>query len=183
MSHHNVTVEQGNAIRISSLIRSLDDSDGLKRRDAREELEQIGKPATPYLIKALDDASKRVRWEAAKALVAIKDSRAAPALVNSLMDEVFEIQWLAAEALIALGTDSVVPLLKKLITDYRSLFLRQGAHHVLHDLEKKNLLDPETQDVVDDLRCIEPMEPFPYRAKRALDSLLGEEARHATSTQ
>ncbi len=183
MSYNRTAIDSATADRIRELLDALDDPDGMKRWDAREKLEYIGRPATHYLTKALDDPRKRVRWEAAKALVAIRDPSAAPALVNSLMDEVFEIQWLAAEALIALGNDSVIPLLEKLIIDYRSPFLRQGAHHVLHDLEKRHLLDPETQGVVDDLRSLEPLEPYPFRVKRALASLRRTEARYETSSE
>jgi len=183
MSYSKTAIDAQNTGRIRELVRSLDDSDYIKRWGFHDELEKLGWAATKYLTKALDDPSKRVRWEAAKALGSIKDPSAAPALVNSLMDEVFEIQWLAAEALIALGNAAVVPLLERLITDYQSPFLRQGAHHVLHALERRHLLDPQTQSVMDDLRCIEPLEPFRYRAKRALDSLKEEATQHAISSK
>jgi HEAT repeat protein len=171
MEHIN---EQNNSVSanlISKLVTELDEKDGLKRRAIRQKLEQIGSPAVPYLIQALNHPKDYVRWEATKSLIKIRDKRAAPALTKVLMDERFEIQWLAAEALIALGKNAVIPLLEELTRNYGSVFLRQGAHHVLHDLKQKNLLDVRTLRVIDELSNIEPIEPFPILAKYALDTL------------
>jgi len=154
--------------RIMKLIATLEAKDGIDRLHAREELEHMGVRTGPYLARALGHHSDRVRWEAAKALIRIHDRRAAPALVNCLMDESFEVQWLAAEALIALGHEALVPLLKGLINNYGSVYFRQGAHHILHDLERKCELDPLTLRVLDELREIEPLEPYPVSAGRAL---------------
>jgi HEAT repeat protein len=157
--------------RIMKLIATLEAKDGIDRLHAREELEHMGARTGPYLARALGHHSDRVRWEAAKALRRIHDRRAAPALVNCLMDESFEVQWLAAEALIALGHEALVPLLKGLINNYGSVYFRQGAHHILHDLERKRELDPLTLRVLDELREIEPLEPYPVSAGRALVAL------------
>jgi hypothetical protein len=64
-----------------------------------------------------------------------------------------------------------VPLLKGLINNYGSVYFRQGAHHILHDLERKCELDPLTLRVLDELREIEPLEPYPVSAGRALVAL------------
>ena len=157
--------------RIMELIGTLESKDGVDRLHAREELERMGLRAGPYLARALGHHNDQVRWEAAKALIRIRDTRAAPALVNSLMDESFEVQWLAAEALIAMGRDALVPLLRGLISNYGSVYFRQGAHHILHDLERKRELRPLTLRVLDELRCIEPLEPYPVSAGRALEEL------------
>lgn len=156
---------------IDALISDLGSKNGLVRQQARNKLEMMGLHATSSLIKALGLTNENVRWEAAKALKDIRDPRAAHALVNALMDDSFEVQWLAAEALIALDLEAVVPLLKGLIDHSESTFLRQGAHHVLHGLELKRLLDRETQTVLDQLRSLEPLEPFPMAAEKALKSL------------
>jgi len=157
--------------RIMNLIATLEAKDGIDRLHAREELERIGVRAGPYLARALGHRRALVRWEAAKALIRIQDRRAAPALVNCLMDESFEVQWLAAEALIAMGREAIAPLLKGLLNNYGSVYFRQGAHHILHDLERKRELEPLTLRVLDELRCIEPLEPYPVSAGRALEAL------------
>jgi len=159
---------------IDRLIAALEEKDGMKRRHARMELQEIGKPAVPYLIEALSHGEKRVRWEAAKALGIIGNPEAAPALVQALMDESFEIQWLASEGLIGMGKDAIAPLLKGLTEHFDSVYLRQGAHHILHDLERKNMLNDETIKVIDEIRNIEPLEPFPIIARNALQAITDE---------
>ncbi len=156
---------------IDQLIATLNDHDGLKRQEARRTLVHIGTPAVPELITALSNKNLRVRWEAAKALGRIKDPSAAPALVQALMDENFEIQWLAAEGLIELGHGAVKALLEALLLHYDSVYLRQGAHHVLYELERQKLLCDQEKAVIDELRSIEPLHPFPEIARAALEVL------------
>lgn len=141
--------------KIAGLIDFLRNKDGLKRKKARLALEKIGKAATPFLVEALSDKGEDCRWEAAKALSAIKDPKAAPALVEALMDKIFEIQWLAAEALIALKTAAVPPLLRALIEHSNSINLQQGAHHVLHAFERERLLDKKAIGVLNALRNLD----------------------------
>jgi len=173
MSEQNRSNDSPRSRKISELVDQLASNDGMERREARHELEELGNDAGPQLAQALSSQEENVRWEAAKALSHIKDPATAPALAKALMDERFEVQWLAAEALIALGQDAVVPILRELTSSYGSLYLRQGAHHVLHALERKRMLEPRVQRVIDELRSLEPLEPFPITAKRALDSLTG----------
>jgi hypothetical protein len=159
------------ADRVRALVGQLSDRDGLIRRQARRELEDMGPVIGPHVTQALSSKHVHVRWEAAKALTAVSIPAAAPALVNALMDESFEVQWLAAEALINLGTASVGPLMEGLIQHPTSVSLRQGAHHVLSDLERRGLLDSPTREVKEEVGCLVPREPYPEAARRALTSL------------
>jgi hypothetical protein len=161
---------------IEKLIISLQNKDGLKRQKARRALLEMGKSATPSLIKALAHPAARVRWEAAKTLGSLKDPEAAPALVQALMDKSSEVQWLAAEGLIALKKAALKSLLSALIDrpqsiDLQSYDLRQGAHHVLHALERENLLNEKTLDLLNEIRCPEPELSIPIVAEAALASL------------
>jgi HEAT repeat protein len=156
---------------IRRLVAELASDDGLRRREAREALEKIGRRAARSLANALEHPNAHVRWEAAKALTHVHDPVAAPALVRALMDELFEVQWLAAEALIALRRDALLPLFRELTASYSSVYLRQGAHHILHALEKQDLLEPVEERVIEELRSIEPLEPYPVSAKKALEAL------------
>ena len=122
------------------LVGELFSEDGMRRHNARLGLEQEGQKATPLLIGALKSKNTDVRWEAAKALIKIKDPLAADALTDTLMDEDYEVRWLAAEALIALGRDAIEPVLRKLLGHYDSTFLRTGAHHVLENLKRNEIL-------------------------------------------
>ncbi len=157
--------------KIRGLVASFNDTDWRKRHEAREQVERIGKPATPLLIDALSHSEQRVRWEAAKALVTIKAPEAAPVLANTLMDESYEVEWLAAEALIALNEDALPAILQGLIDNPDSVSFRHGAHHVLHDLERRGLLNEESLHVMDELRDIEIAEISPMTVRKALDSL------------
>jgi len=158
---------------LQKLVSDLSNKDGIIRRHARQKLEQAGTAAVDYLIASLDIPDDNTRWEATKALGHIGDPKAAPALVHALMDDSFEVQWLAAEGLIALGEAAIEPLLEGLAHNYGSIFMRQGAHHVLHDLERRKLLPDGVLHVLGELRSLEPLEPFPISARRALKELFG----------
>ena len=119
---------------IPALVAALTHDDPVERHRAREALVAIGKPAVNYLLKPLSDSRSHVRWEAAKASGPIGDPKAAPSLVNALEDEDSDVRWLAAAGLITLGCSGLHPLLEALIDRPNSLWLRDGAHHVFHDL-------------------------------------------------
>ena len=127
--------------------------------------------ATPYLVESLKNDDRFVRWESAKALVAIADPEAATALVETLMDEDAGIRWLASEALIALGSAAIEPLLRGMIKNFDSSWFRQGSYHVLHVFEREHLLDTSTQKVLEALRSIEPEVSVPWVAEKALEEL------------
>jgi HEAT repeat protein len=156
---------------IDSLVEDFTCDDVIKCQIARRELVSIGNKAVPHLIRALSDKRHWVRWEAAKALGQIGDKAATEALVKALEDSEFDVHWLAAEALINIGKDSLGPLLMAL-ADHgdKSLLLRQGAHHVLHDINRSGLeaiLNPVMIAVED----VSPSITVLQIAKKALDSL------------
>jgi HEAT repeat protein len=156
---------------ISLLIAKLAAKDGLERERARRSLVAIGSPAVADLIESLASPNKQVRWEAAKALADIADPAAADALVKALEDKVFDVRWLAAKGLINLGREGLVPLLQALIERSDSPWLRDAAHHVLHDLavgELEELLEP----IMDSLEDAEAAIETPLIAKAILDRLV-----------
>lgn len=156
---------------IAELIITLRGKDGFRRERARKSLVKLGRPAVPTLIKLLSDKNEHMRWEACKALGSIKDPAAAGPLVDALNDRSEEIRWLGAEGLIALGRDAIVPLLRALEIQFDSLYLRQGAHHVLHALQLRRLLNPNTLEVLDTLRTLGPRMAVAPAAQKALQSL------------
>lgn len=159
---------------VQELISTLTHKDGVERERARHAIEVIGEPAVPFLLEALTNRTERLRWEACKALVTIKSPTASTALVGALEDESMEVRWLAAEALIALSRAALPPLLHALEDRPESLFLRQGAHHVLHALEKDHLLLLHTLEVLDTIRTLEAGHAIPVAARRALNALMKE---------
>jgi hypothetical protein len=161
----------------SHLILFLGHENGWVRHHARECLVVIGKPAVPELIKALQNTNEDIRWEAAKALSQIKDPRAAPALVKALSDKNVGVRWLAAEGLIILRGAAVTPLLLELIEHPDVIWLRQGAHHVLHGLTKKRIYSQQSAPVLEALEGLEPAVKVPFVAKNLLDTLAKQKTR------
>jgi HEAT repeat protein len=124
---------------IDMLIADLKVKDGMTRQKARRRLVAMGKPTVPFLTKLLEDHQEQTRWEAAKALGAIADPEASPVLTSALEDEEFDVRWLAAEGLIRLGRDGLPPLFRALAERPNSVWLREGAHHILTSLSKKRM--------------------------------------------
>jgi len=155
---------------VTNLIQNLASSDDLTRTKARKTLVEIGSPAVPALIASLGNPHPMVRWEIVKALGEIRDPKTALALVNCLEDDEFDVRWLAAEALISLDIKGLRPLLDALIRHSDSVALREGGHHVLHDLAKGELrkyLAP----VLIALEDVESSIETPIAAARALRGL------------
>jgi hypothetical protein len=157
---------------IGSLVGALTSADGVVRHAARMQLEEMGRSAVPALLRALQSPSEHARWEAAKALGKIADTRAAPALVNTLEDEKPGIRWLAATALINLGRDALAPLLQGLEGHSDSIWFRDGAHHVLHSLIKDGMAD-DAISVLEALENLEPCVEAPVAAYHVLQDLNG----------
>jgi len=161
---------------VATLVADLASGNGSTRERARLSLVEIGDPAVPALVDALGDRRQVVRWEAAKALGQIADPAAAPALVGALEDREFSIRWLAAEGLIALRRAGLEPLLRALVERPESFALREGAHHVIHDLHHRGgPLEPVLEPVLTALDGAEPALAVPWAAEHALHALAGSE--------
>jgi HEAT repeat protein len=164
---------------IGALVADLASDDGAVRETARLSLVDVGGNAVAALIEALGDPHRQVRWEAAKALEQIADPQAAAALVGALEDREFSIRWLAAEGLIALKSKGLVPLLRELIERPDSAWLREGAHHVVHDLHHlggrrlREVLEP----LLAALEDVEPVLEAPPAAETVLKILIRERRR------
>lgn len=113
------------------------------RKKARESLVAMGKPTVPSLKKALQEStSDQVRWEAAKALGAIRDARSIPPLVKALTGSDSHVTWLAAEALSQFKKTAWPPLLRALIEEGpNSGLLHRRVHHVLLNQKEDGLDD------------------------------------------
>ncbi|HEX9090589.1 MAG TPA: HEAT repeat domain-containing protein [Anaerolineales bacterium] len=156
---------------IPGLIKKLGDVDGFICMHAREILICIGKPAVAALIDILSDDNSQMRWQAIKVLESIQDNRAAPALVARLKDENAGVRWAASDALIALRRAAIPVLLESLVCDLDSLWLRQGAHHILHVLKDSGKLSQAEEKVFEALEDVEPSVAVPWAAEKAIESL------------
>jgi HEAT repeat protein len=155
---------------IESLVTDLDSQDGQVRVRARKSLVVIGGQAVKPLVKALASKREWVRWEAAKTLGQIGDPAAVQALVKALEDKMFDVRWLAAEGLISIGREALVPLLQALMEHPDSLWLREGVHHVLHDVDKEDI-NEILQPVLAALESFEPSVEAPLATEIALKAL------------
>jgi HEAT repeat protein len=155
---------------IDSLVAALASPDRVTRQTARETLVGLGHPAVAPVIPLLNDRHDHVRWEAAKTLAEIGDPAAGEALVKTLEDRDSGIRWLAAEGLIKMRRACLKPLLHALTERPEAVWLREGAHHVLHSLGKMGLADG-MEPVLKALEDIEPAATVPAAARRALDTL------------
>lgn len=161
---------------IRTLIADLNNSNGIIRQKARIELVSIGEAAVDALIAIMKNKTGYAHWEAAKALSQIGSPKAAQALVKALEDDQFSVRWLAAEGLIAIGRDGLAPLLRALEYNSGSVRLREGAHHVLHDMVSgkswlESSLKAQLRPVLTALNDIEPALAVPRPAQKALRGL------------
>jgi hypothetical protein len=155
----------------AALLDDLTCDDIIRCQKARRALVAIGHAAVPSLVKGLGSKKAWVRWESAKALGQIGDPASIAALIRALQDDEFDVRWLAAEGLVAIGKKAVVPLLKVLIGKPDSIWLREGAHHVFHDMDRTGL-DGILQPVMSALEDMEPSLQVPVAADNALKTLL-----------
>ena len=153
---------------VKSLIALLASDDGVVRVKARQQLVEYKTRAVAPLIKMLSDERHWVRWEAAKALSQIGNQKSIHALLGALSDKEFDVRWLAAEGLIRIGRRSIVPILTELIEHPDSTWLREGIHHVLHDM-KKGDQDKIIRPVLLALEGSESSLEVPLAAQKALN--------------
>lgn len=152
------------------LIANLGSQDWTARESARLALTEMGNSAIEALNSALSTGSAQVRWEAAKSLQRIHSPDAAPALVTALEDPSFSVRWIAAESLSSLGRPGVIAVLRALTQRADSVWLREGAHHVLN-WGANRALQRAVAPVVTALDGIEPALEAPVVAHEVLRTL------------
>lgn len=130
---------------IAKLVINLADENGMNRKAAREKLVMNGSKIIPYIHQVTETENIQLRWEASKILEQLGDVRSIPVLINLLVDEESDIRWIAAQGLINVGEASIIPLLRQIKHHSDSIYIREGAHHVLwgvlDDLERKKFID------------------------------------------
>lgn len=128
---------------IDRLINDLSSQNITLREEARKSLALIGEPAIKSLSEALAVKNRETRREIGRTLVDMLRPEAVPYLVAALENDDPDVRWLATEGLIALGRKGLDYLLKSLIANPSSLWLRLGAHHVIFDLYIGEVHDSE----------------------------------------
>lgn len=157
--------------RLQRLIEALRSKDGIERKRARETLVLVGDPAIPRLHELLTDPDRAVRWEAAKALVAMIDRDTIDRFVSLLSADRSELRWLAASGLIALGPRSVTPVLEALLDTSPARGRLEMSHRVLKELSADNEVLAEMVRPVTEVLRGQDLTPIAPRAARALSDL------------
>ena len=158
---------------IQQWITDLGSSSEPERKKARSSLITEGANAVPDLIQALSNSNRQSRMEVVKIFAQTRDLSAAPALVRALEDEDHDIRWTAMKGLIAFERVGLEPLLQALMKDFDSVWLREGAHHILNVLKKKKYLRQPCLSVLQALEGVEPGVTVPWAAEAAWESLFG----------
>ena len=174
---------------IEILLLKLQSEDGAERKHARQMLEKIGKSAVPAIMQLLSHRREHVRWEACKTLESIRDRKAEYALVHALLDDDMDVRWVAADAIITLEEHAfnlkqsaiesehhaIIPLLEIIGEHFDSVFIREAAHHILHTLKRKNILDKNVEEVLIALEDLGSPWKVAFAASIALDYLRSKE--------
>jgi HEAT repeat protein len=157
---------------IQFLIGQLEAYNQQTRQQARLELIRAGENAIPLLAKAVSGSNPNLRWQAAKTLSQITIPAVIPVLIDILKEnEYFGVRWLAADGLIKAGKTGLFLLLRSLTEHFDSVWLREGAHHVLRSLHDRGV---ECETIEKTLRALEGIEPaieVPWAAAEALQQL------------
>ena len=115
----------------------IDISDYHKHIKAKENFVKLGKKILPVMNKLMTSKYRVIRKEAIKIVRDIGDPSSTQVVIDMLEDPEGDIRWIAAESLINIGRITFKPILEALVTNGESYYLRQGAHHVLKALIKK----------------------------------------------
>ncbi len=166
----NTSSVSDEAAEIHAFITDLGSADLQDRKRAAENLIAVGQAATSPLLTATTLPNPRIRWEATNLLGQIGGPEAITTLINCLEDDVLDVRWRAAESLIAIGPEVIPFLLKILLRRPTSVWLREGAQHILPDLRTKQNHDLITP-VIEALQSGEPGLAVPLTAHRALKDL------------
>lgn len=161
---------------VETLLSSLADDNPEVRQDARRELVRMGHGVVRPLLGQLRSPESNVRWEAAKALSEMHDTRAAEGLAIALSDDDSDVRWLAAEGLVALGRDALKPLFLELIRNSDSSWVREGAGHILHAFRDSSA-DSVAGPVLAALENRAPIFNVPVAAFSALGKLHDQDER------
>lgn len=138
-----------------SIIEDLSSQEAIIRKEAREDMINMGVNILPYVHKLIQSKDKQLRWEAAKIAQKIAHPSSIPVLIELLEIKETDIRWIASEGLINIGRESIVPLLKAIIEKEEVHFLRTSSKYVFKSLltaeeinrykEFMNTLDNENQ--------------------------------------
>jgi HEAT repeat protein len=165
----NVLGEQGYSQAADALVDAIAGDLPCLHRAAAQALQELGSPAVPALIRALQHPDNHVRWHAARVLGKIGTPEAIPALIQAQEDVDNGVRWLAGEALIQLGDEILEPLFENLAHKPINAFRRTGTIQVLRRFESEGLR--EVTPTIEALRTVDYATLTPMAAYGVLQEL------------
>ena len=100
---------------MQNIVAALAKKDSLERWKHVVDLEKFGQPAAEFLIQALSDEDRWVRYLAADALANIGATNSVDSLISLLRDEDQDVRFAAAAALGKLGDPKAIKSLQEVL--------------------------------------------------------------------
>src|SRR3989440_3889145 len=137
----------GDPVAVPALLNALRSADEQFGSQIFSALVRLGRAAVPALLDASNSHSTWMRWQAIRALGAIRDRRALPVLVSALSDADHSVAWMGAKGLTQYGRLSLEPVLRLLVKAEMTPWLVETASYVLnsqirYDPKLKPYLEP-----------------------------------------
>lgn len=137
----------GNPEAVPVLLNALRGADEQLASQIFSALVRLGRAAVPALLEASNSSSTWMRWQATRALGAIRDRRALPVLVGALSDADHSVAWMGAKGLTQFGRLCLEPVLQLLVKAEMTPWLVETASYVLssqirYDPKLKPYLEP-----------------------------------------
>ena len=135
-------------------------------------LVRLGRAAVPALIDASKSHSTWMRWQAIRALGAIRDRRALPVLVGALSDSDHSVAWMGAKGLTQFGRIALEPLLRLLVKAEMTPWLVETASYVINNqLRYDPKLKPYLEPVLERIHALGFRVGTSHAAQQALAQL------------
>jgi HEAT repeat protein len=128
----------GDPAAVPALLNALRSADEQFGGQIFSALVKLGRASVPALIDASSSNSTWMRWQAIRALGAIRDRRALPVLVGALSDADHSVAWIGAKGLEQLGRLSLEPVLQLLVKAEMTPWLVETASYVLNSQVRHN---------------------------------------------
>ena len=116
-------------------VAALENKGNAERFKAVIELEKYGKPATDFLIKALKDDDRWVRYLAADALANIGATQSVDPLISLLKDPDQDVRFAASAALGKIGDAKAVAELQSVVKNDNA-YVKIAAEEALQKINK-----------------------------------------------
>jgi HEAT repeats/PBS lyase HEAT-like repeat len=162
----------GDPSAVPALLNSLRGADEQLGSQIFSALVRLGRAAVPALLDASKSHSTWMRWQAIRALGAIRDRRALPVLVSALSDSDHSVAWMGAKGLTQFGRLSLEPVLRLLVKAEMTPWLVETTSYVLNNqLRYDPKLKPYLEPVLERIHALGFRVGTSHAAQQALAQL------------